>query len=94
MLSELGVANSLSEELVKIIQNSDPAVLELLKKELPKKESDLKAEFTRLGLLIARVANVRKEAFKTAEKDTGVFFRQRTDRQTKKGDSRYLRNQR
>ena len=34
MLSELGVANSLSEELVKIIQNSDPAVLEHLKKEL------------------------------------------------------------
>lgn len=34
MLSELGVANSLSEELVKIIQNSAPAVLEHLKKEL------------------------------------------------------------
>lgn len=58
-----GVANSLGEELAKIIQKSDPAVLELLKKELPKKKSDLKAEFTRLGLLVARVANVRKEAF-------------------------------
>ena len=42
-----GIANSLGEELAKIIQKSDPAVLELLKKELPKKESDLKAEFTR-----------------------------------------------
>ena len=45
-------------------------MLELLKKELPKKKSNLKAEFTRLGLLVARVANVRKEAFKTAEKYT------------------------
>ena len=65
-----GVANSLGEELAKISQKSGPAVLELLKKELPKKESDLKAEFTRLGLLVARVANVRKEAFKSAEKYT------------------------